>query len=87
MNFLTGKDTTKLLGIHQQTLYKWEKKNEMETIRTIGGKRLYNVKKYLENKGMRYNEETKEIEQLKVSTGQKKICYCRVSSYNQKDGF
>lgn len=45
--YIAGSKASKILGVHQKTLYTWEEKKIIETIRTPGGKRLYNVKKYL----------------------------------------
>lgn len=70
--YLTGKKASKVLGVHQKTLYAWDKKGYIEIIRTPGGKRLYNVKKYLEknnqieNRGMisknvKYNKKKDEL--------------------------
>ena len=73
--FVTPKNACDILGVHFKTLYNWEAKGKIETIRTPGGKRLYNVKKYIaENRNKKYREQPKL-----------KICYCRVSSYSQKD--
>lgn len=72
--YIGGKKATELLGIHQQTLYQWEKKGWIKTIRTNGGKRLYDVESYLKTK------EEDAIEDNKL-----KICYVRVSSNGQKD--
>ena len=47
--FVSGLKASEILGVHQRTLYSWDKKKIIETIRTPGGKRLYNVKKYLES--------------------------------------
>lgn len=33
-NFIGGKEASKILGVHQRTLYEWEKKEKIETIRT-----------------------------------------------------
>ena len=41
--FVGGKKASEIIGVHQRTLYIWEEKGLIETIRTIGGKRLYNV--------------------------------------------
>jgi predicted site-specific integrase-resolvase len=76
-NYVSGKKAIKILGVHVRTLYNWDKEGKIETIRTPGNKRLYNVKKYLENKNTNINEEKNE-EKLN-------ICYCRVSSLGQKD--
>jgi excisionase family DNA binding protein len=46
--FIGGKEASKILGVHQRTLYTWEKKGLIETMRTLGNKRLYNVKKIFE---------------------------------------
>ena len=47
--YVGGQEASKILGVHQRTLYQWDKKKIIETIRTPGGKRLYNVKKYLKS--------------------------------------
>jgi excisionase family DNA binding protein len=48
--YITGKEASLKLGVHQRTLYQWDKKGWIETIRTDGNKRLYNVDKYLKDK-------------------------------------
>ncbi|ATZ80863.1 site-specific integrase-resolvase [Bodo saltans virus] len=88
LNFLGGKQTAKLLGVHQRTLYLWESKNKIETIRSPGGKRFYNVQKYLFDKGLSLDENNciKKIEEIKTKENTRlKICYARVSSRSQKD--
>ena len=47
IKFVGGKKASEIIGVHQRTLYLWEKKGLIETIRTVGGKRLYNVEKYI----------------------------------------
>ena len=70
---MTPKEASKKLGVHWQTLRNWDANGRIETVRTPGGKRMYNVNKYLaDNK-----EESDPI-------NKKKICYCRVSTLNQK---
>lgn len=95
--YLSGKETCKILGIHPRTLYVWEKKGAIETVRnTPSSKRFYNVEKYLNSKGLCNikEENTKEsnlncckLEELdKLSKlGKVKICYARVSSNTQKE--
>lgn len=73
-NYKTPKEASKILSVHWQTLRNWDKNGYIDTIRTPGGKRLYNVKKYLE-------ENNKDII---IKTEKKKICYCRVSTIGQK---
>lgn len=63
-----------ILGVHYKTLYIWEESKKIETIRMPGKKRLYNVQKYIEDN-------------INVEKNKKRlnICYCRVSTYGQKD--
>jgi excisionase family DNA binding protein len=69
-----GKQAAEKLGVHQRTLYQWEEKGKIETIRTPGGKRLYNVNKYI-----------KEQQDDNIINEKIKIVYVRVSSNSQKD--
>ena len=46
-NYISGKQASEKLGVHQRTLYLWDAKGLINVIRTPGGKRLYNVDKYL----------------------------------------
>ena len=73
MSFLSGKKASEKLGVHYRTLYNWEKKGKIEVMRSPGGKRFYNVEKYLQD-----NNKDQEIK-LK-----RNICYIRVSTHNQK---
>ena len=85
-NFIGGKQASELLGVHQRTLYQWDAKGKIETIRTPGNKRLYNVKKFLEES--KCNNEKKcidDLDKLDEMTGKLNICYARVSSVGQKD--
>ena len=83
--YVGGKEASALLGIHQRTLYQWETKGKIETIRTPGNKRLYNVQKFLKEK-----ENTKCLSENKLGDldklqGKLDISYVRVSSLKQKD--
>jgi len=86
-NFVSGKKASELLGVHQRTLYLWDKKKLIETIRTPGGKRLYNVKKYLEE----HNKNKTNVITVNNPTindkmlNSKKYIYARVSSLGQKE--
>ena len=86
-NYVPSRIATKKLGVHQRTLYQWEEKGWIETIRTLGGKRLYNVDKYLrENGNKEINEKTNnDIENLGKEKDKVKLSYVRVSSAGQKD--
>lgn len=77
--YLTPSATSRLLGVHCRTLYVWESKGQIDVIRTPGGKRLYNIGKYLESKKIVKNENIKEV------VKRKKIIYARVSSKGQAD--
>jgi len=81
-SFVKGKEAAKILGVHQRTLYLWEEKGLIETIRTNGNQRLYNVKKYIDS----HKKESTETD-LNVLDNEDRlnICYIRVSSLNQKD--
>ena len=82
--YIGGKEASKILGIHQRTLYQWDKKGWIETIRTPGNKRLYNVKKYINLKKCEIKECT-DLEELNNIEEKLNICYVRVSTHQQKD--
>ena len=84
LEFVGGKEASKILGVHQRTLYQWDKKGEIETIRTSGNKRLYNVKKYLASK-VKATNVCDNLDDLDNNNEKLNICYVRVSSQNQKD--
>lgn len=89
-NFVGGKEASKIIGVHQRTLYLWEKKKLIETIRTPGGKRLYNIEKYIkeqecENENKLNNYICEDLDSLDKISGKLNICYVRVSSNGQKD--
>lgn len=77
--YLGPKEASKALGVHHMTLRNWEEKGLIEVIRTPGGKRMYNVEKYK----LEHLKETNEDKEEKLK--RRKICYCRVSTKNQKD--
>ncbi len=82
--YIGGKQASKELGIHPRTLYLWEEKGVLETIRTPGGKRLYNVKKFQEEYVNNSKVEIKNEETQENNT-KLNICYIRVSTNDQKD--
>ena len=84
--YMSGKETSKLLGVHQRTLYQWDEKGWIDTIRTEGNKRLYNVEKYLKEKECKNNDMCiKNLDELDKKEGKLNICYVRVSSLGQKE--
>lgn len=82
--YVGGKEASKILGVHQRTLYQWDKKGWIETIRTPGNKRLYNVKKYINLKKCEIKE-CEDLEELNNIEEKLNICYVRVSTHQQKD--
>lgn len=86
IKYVGGKEASKILGVHQRTLYQWDEKGWIDTIRTDGGKRLYNVEKYMKNKECKDDDECiKNLDELDKKKEKLKISYVRVSSFGQKD--
>lgn len=84
--YVKGSIASKLIGVHQRTLYQWEKKGKIETIRTPGGMRLYNVEKFIKNICEPKNDGcTDGFKKLDKINGKVNISYARVSSIGQKD--
>lgn len=81
--YVGGKEASRILGVHQRTLYQWEEKGWINTIRTPGGKRLYDVTTFIEEKCS--DECEKNIEKVDELKGKLNISYVRVSSLGQKD--
>jgi predicted site-specific integrase-resolvase len=81
--FVGGKEASSILGVHQRTLYQWETKKKIETMRTPGGKRLYNVQKFI-SENQEYVK-TNGISNNITNNEKKNICYVRVSSANQSN--
>ena len=59
--YLGVKAASIMLGVHQRTLYQWDEKGWIETIRTGGGKRLYNVDKYLREQNNMININSNDV--------------------------
>ena len=85
--FVSGLKASEILGVHQSTLYLWDKKKIIDTIRTPGGKRLYNVKKYLssieKNKSNVSYVNNPSINSKFINKNN--YIYARVSSIGQKE--
>lgn len=80
--YVSPKKASEILGVHWMTLKNWENKGYIDSIRTPGGKRMYNVNKYLNQHDTKGNSEIHRSENKQKSLN---ICYCRVSSRNQLD--
>lgn len=83
-HYLGGTEAAKVLGVHQRTLYLWDANGKIETIRTPGGKRLYNVDKFLKEKSGNVKPAIENEDDL-FALERVKIAYARVSSHGQKD--
>lgn len=79
MNFeyLPAKQVKNILGCCTKTLQDWDKKGLIEARRTPGGRRRYNVKKYIEDNKL----------DILLAPADKRKCviYCRVSSHDRKE--
>ena len=84
--YLSDVETNKIIGVHQRTLYQWDKKGWIDTIRTPGGKRMYNVEKYLREKNCENNQMYINNSEINMEVSDKlNLSYVRVSSNEQKD--
>lgn len=88
--FVGGKEASRVLGVHQRTLYQWETKKLIDTVRTPGGKRMYNINRYLRENGKQLDkskiDDLDELDTLVGSEdGKLNLSYVRVSSMGQKD--
>ena len=81
--YFNGKETSEILGVHPRTLYLWDAKGLIDTIRTPGNHRLYNVKKFLDEKKSK-SAVCEDLDSLDIKDNLN-ICYVRVSSNGQKD--
>ena len=76
--YITTKEAKRILGVKEDALRKWADNGLFPSIRTPGGQRLYNINKFLAERGV-VQQQPEEIKE------QQKFCYCRVSSQGQKD--
>lgn len=74
--YVNTKEAMDVLGLCKKTLHIYDKNGRIETLRTAGGWRRYNIKKYLKDNGITHE---------KYNKIKKNIIYCRVSSYDRKD--
>jgi excisionase family DNA binding protein len=71
-NYIKAKEASEKLGISVQSLRMWADKGKIESIRSAGNHRLYNVEKYLS-------------QHVKYVNNRKNICYVRESTNGQKE--
>lgn len=84
-DFMSSKKAREILGVHVQTLYQWEKKGWIETIRTPSNHRMYNVKKYLQQQQAASCHSNQCYDESRVTNARMNIIYARVSSLGQKN--
>lgn len=82
--YLSGKEASKILGVHVRTLYQWDEKGKIDTIRTPGNKRLYNVEKFLNDRKNTDNINSENEIIIDENLSKSKIIYARASSNGQK---
>lgn len=70
MVYYSSKETCKKLGICRKTLQNWANEGKIKYIRTEGDWRKYDLDSYLNENNL---------------LPKVKVCYCRVSSYDQKE--
>jgi predicted site-specific integrase-resolvase len=84
-DYVNTRIATKKLGIHARTLHQWDKKGWIDTIRTPGNHRMYNVKKYLMEKQIINEENYQSYNEEKIPKERMNIIYARVFSLGQKN--
>lgn len=73
--YVKTKKAQEILKVDANTLRRWANSNKIDTIRSPGGNRLYNISSLQRNN---FKEQTNEVEK------RVKYCYCRVSTIGQK---
>ena len=74
--FFPSRKACAILGVSADYLRQLDELNKIQTIRTKGNKRLYNVDKYIID-NVSFND--------KLQISKKTFCYCRVSTPKQKN--
>jgi len=77
MNYLSSKNTSKLLNVSISTLRNWANNGKIDTIRTVGNHRRYDIRKFIKSNNI--------IDNTLHLSDKLNICYVRVSTNNQKD--
>jgi len=77
--YVTSCNATRILGVHANTLRRWDRAGIVECLRVNGGNRLYNISKFKRDKAGGGVTSQKETEK------RTNAIYCRVSSPKQKE--
>jgi predicted site-specific integrase-resolvase len=80
--YVSTRKAREILGVCVTTLHRWEREGKIETIRSVGKHRMYNVSKYVRENKNKINEEEQETINEKTKEN---IVYVRVSTLGQKD--
>jgi predicted site-specific integrase-resolvase len=75
--YISAKNASKLLNVSIYTLRNWGNSGKIDTIRTIGNHRRYDIRKIIKS--------TNNVDNTLQITNKLNICYVRVSTNNQKD--
>lgn len=73
--YVDMKEAIRVLGLCRRTLQIYGNSGKIETIRTTGGHRRFNINKYIEDNNIKIREEDNKLT----------ILYCRVSSEDKMD--
>jgi excisionase family DNA binding protein len=77
MTFVNIGKAAKALGVHQNTLRRWADEGKIETIRSSGGHRRFNVDRYIRDRQLPGDAPP-------AASDRRRICYCRVSAAKQR---
>jgi predicted site-specific integrase-resolvase len=75
--YVTPQIARKTLGVSDHALKNWDAQGLIKTIKTPGGKRLYDISSFV-------TKQNKNSDQDQESDS-KQVCYCRVSTQGQKE--
>ena len=84
--YVSGSKASAILGVHQRTLYLWDEKKLIDVIRTPGGKRLYNVKKYLAELESKKDQSDDETNKRKYNLKKKSFDSSVLDKLSKLDG-
>lgn len=79
--YFKGNEASNIIGVTQQTLRNWARDGKIDYITTPKGTRMYNVLDYQVRNGII----TKDVLERNKNENKKYVCYCRVSTHEQKD--
>ncbi|CAM9667014.1 unnamed protein product, partial [Ectocarpus sp. 8 AP-2014] len=77
--YVTTSNASRILGVHPNTLRKWNRTNTIECIRVDGGNRLFNISKF------KRDQSSDAKLQNKKEKKRDHAIYCRVSSAKQTE--